>query len=106
MTSGLQRAWVTSPALPSAELHFGSARHHTNGTAVIGGGIMVLDIFKILGLPLHSHGLFSGIQTWCQASTSLHDHFNPGIFTAIESASSPMAIPGFLWCQASDALPS
>lgn len=61
MTPGLQRAWVTSPALPSAELHFSTARHYASGAAVV--GTMVLDIFKILELPLCSHGLFSGIQT-------------------------------------------
>ena len=50
--------------------------------------------------PIASHRPFS----WCQASTSLHDPFSPGLSTATEAALSPVVFHGLSQCQASAAL--
>jgi hypothetical protein len=50
--------------------------------------------------PITSHRF----SPWCQASTSFHDPFSPGLSSATEAASSPMAFHGLSECQASAAL--
>lgn len=53
-----------------------------------------------------SQALFRGrdLITWCQDSYSLQDPFNPGAFTAMDAAPSPMVSSSFSQCQASDAV--
>lgn len=44
------------------------------------------------------------LSIWCQDSYSLQDPFNPGTFTAVDAAPSPMVSSSFSWCQASAAV--
>jgi hypothetical protein len=107
----LQRAWVTSPVLPSvahslvprfwlAPLPYCCCSWWSSRGTGISNTAWIFCYNWSAFSPVASHRLSS----WCQASAFLHDSLSPVPSTTTVAAPSPMASPDLSQCWASAAL--
>ena len=88
---GLQ-SLLDSPFAAHTSCLLGSSLFHSSAPAVLGAHPMILSSPKFWGLLLHFH--LWPLSFWCQASTFLHDSFNPWSSMAMDALPLLMAFLG------------